>query len=1816
MQGNNIPIDLTGIPSLSFSVLKTFGDTLFMSGPSFSAVSGISTHSVLAVSLPDFQQILLAPNVGGAVTDLEYINNNLYISGSFKLFNQASYAAVMDATTLENTNNEMLTNGSVSVSTGDDQGGFFIAGVFDQVLGESCNGLAYIDSDGDAECIDIETNGNVHSLFVKGDTLFIGGDFTEVNGIDRTRFAAWSITNSTLLAWNPSFDSTVKDFALYGDNLLVGGSFSEIDGQPRTKIAGFSLITSSLLSFAPTIDGDVNTLHVHQNELFVGGGFSNVNSTTRGRLASFNMLTMDMTDWSPNANSSVYDITSSDNQIFVCGTFTKIGTITRNKLAAFAYGSSSPNSLTTNYSYYTNKVITMATDGDKLIIGGYFGTYDNGHIQVIDLATNQIISTPLANAEVRCIAHSGDKFFVGGDFKKIGGSPTSGLIGVDMTTGSFNGFNPTFSGTFHQLESYENFLYAGGAPGQVNGTNVGRLAIFDLSNGNVVNTNPYFTDFEYDYTRIAAMERHGDRIYIGLLSTNQANSYVPNRNNLLCLNANNNTLIDFDPSAYGNVNTISANDNGVFIGGDLIHLGGTKLDGFAAYDLPSGNFLADQLVISGWGGKISSLAVHNDLLIAGGNLIAAGGGNQRSLAAYNFQTQQEFYFTGVNPAGTVTDLEIYDDKLYFGGDGMGVSFKFVSSYDFNNNQFINLNLDLALTSGKIFDIAVDDSGIFVAHSHGNQEPSLQFVSAFEHGTGERIDDWAIDITGAPYTQINTISLQGDHLYIGGSTKLISNNRRGNLASINLSDGQPTAWKPMANNTVNTLLTRENGIYIGGSFTQVNTILGGKYLSRLDKSTGAVNGNYTNWIKNEVYDLAYNPDDQHVYISGNFKISDGSARDYLIAWSEITNHLVSGWNAGPLQRPVHLTYHDNALWTQEYHPYSTECQSCYVRKLLPSGAFSSDSIPVFGNYVKAMAFQDDKMFLGGNFKGAGGILRNNILEIDAATGELTDFNPDIPFDQIVKVVLEDDKLVIMGKVSNKYRVMAIDVNTYEVLPEYYDEASSTDYNDLDLVLHNSEYFYMFNWTPLKRKNIQTGASLPIPNYSFFNLEMEASLGFLYLRTRQTDFDTFARIDIEAEEFVDFTLEVDSLVEFMSERAGKLYMTGNFTEINNIAHKGLARIDGATGMLDDWTVEGLPDGKMMKIHATEESLYHSIRNKAVDAYELRRIDPETGIPSSWTLPIDAIDVVEVAGRLYVAGPRHMIDFGYTTNFTAYELETCNTELSCNNVNVYLDANGEATLTAAEVGMVTFSNCTIQELVLNQTEFTCDNLGENVVSLTAHTSSGIPISCSAMITVLDTISPALEVQDMEYQIPDEGIIEIVLEDFVVEMYDNCGIASANIAGQTIFTCEDQGQSFNIQIVAIDNSGNEALYPVSVTILASPICCEAEASLASNTATICYGETIAIPLMLSGLPPFQVKIFSNGNTLNHTIDNPATDSIYVTPSETTTYSLISVSDFECLASANGSFEVNVEQVRTAGPDQDFSVCADGDLVSFSDYIHPDANTSAEFLGINGGAATTDLSGTYFLIDYGQVCANDTAEYQFVFIEPGTESNLTIFCDQPNPYFYEVTFEVIGGTPPFTANNGSFTGNVFTSSLISVLDEPEIVFTVSDLIGCEFDVEAEVIDTDGNGVCDEGELVGCMDPTASNYNPLATIPGICSLAATPAPDQLTDQFTDGSGLFGFSQNDNWSDQLQNSWNIKIFPNPGSSDKPINVLFQEFSADITISIQVRDITGRLIQSQEETVQKGNSQSSLNFKETLSQGIYLISFVNEHTQVTKRLVIME
>lgn len=111
-------------------------------------------------------------------------------------------------------------------------------------------------------------------------------------------------------------------------------------------------------------------------------------------------------------------------------------------------------------------------------------------------------------------------------------------------------------------------------------------------------------------------------------------------------------------------------------------------------------------------------------------------------------------------------------------------------------------------------------------------------------------------------------------------------------------------------------------------------------------------------------------------------------------------------------------------------------------------------------------------------------------------------------------------------------------------------------------------------------------------------------------------------------------------------------------------------------------------------------------------------------------------------------------------------------CNNITVYLDEEGNALISAEELdggstdlsGVVSFS--------ASQTNFTCGNIGANDVVLTVTDPYNNSASCRAIVTVLDTIAPVINLATESIAIwpPNHKYRTFNVADFVGSVSDNC--------------------------------------------------------------------------------------------------------------------------------------------------------------------------------------------------------------------------------------------------------------------------------------------------------------------------------------------------------------------------------------------------------------------------------------------------------------
>jgi len=78
-------------------------------------------------------------------------------------------------------------------------------------------------------------------------------------------------------------------------------------------------------------------------------------------------------------------------------------------------------------------------------------------------------------------------------------------------------------------------------------------------------------------------------------------------------------------------------------------------------------------------------------------------------------------------------------------------------------------------------------------------------------------------------------------------------------------------------------------------------------------------------------------------------------------------------------------------------------------------------------------------------------------------------------------------------------------------------------------------------------------------------------------------------------------------------------------------------------------------------------------------------------------------------------------------------------CQDVTVFLDGSGNASITAGDVEGGSSDNCSLAGISVTPSSFTCANVGTNTVTFTATDASGHSATCTATVTVSDKIGRA---------------------------------------------------------------------------------------------------------------------------------------------------------------------------------------------------------------------------------------------------------------------------------------------------------------------------------------------------------------------------------------------------------------------------------------------------------------------------------------------
>ncbi|HET7250263.1 MAG TPA: T9SS type A sorting domain-containing protein [Gemmatimonadales bacterium] len=431
-------------PSASVLSLQADGNALFVAGL-FSAVSGLDRPGLAAVDVRSAAASAWKPQIE--------LN--------------ADFAPHFDVV--------LVHDGSVYVGGSTGGPGARYAAAFDEITGM-------------LSAWDPRTNGEVFTFAATDSTIYVGGQFSSLGGVERHNVAALDAVTGEATPWNPDANHQVLALTVSGDAIYLGGYFSRLGAVPRHNIGVVDRATGAATAWNPYSNGPVFSLAVGRGVVYAAGWFDIIGGADRSFLAAIDSASGSATAWDPQANDIVNVVVASDSAVYAGGWFYRIGGGARSSIAALSPGTG--RLLAWDAACDHNVVNTIAVGGGVVYFGGSFrrvGGQGRSGVAAVDSVTGAVLPwnpvimggttlSPVVNA----VAVDQGHVYVGGDYFEVSGESRSCLASFDRQTGALTVWNPTANNPVRSLWASDGVVYAGGNFSSIlNEPHAGIAAILD-----------------------------------------------------------------------------------------------------------------------------------------------------------------------------------------------------------------------------------------------------------------------------------------------------------------------------------------------------------------------------------------------------------------------------------------------------------------------------------------------------------------------------------------------------------------------------------------------------------------------------------------------------------------------------------------------------------------------------------------------------------------------------------------------------------------------------------------------------------------------------------------------------------------------------------------------------------------------------------------------------------------------------------------------------------------------------------------------------------------------------------------------------------------------------------------------------------------------------------------------------------------------------------------------------------------------------------------------------------------------------------------
>ena len=148
----------------------------------------------------------------------------------------------------------------------------------------------------------------------------------------------------------------------------------------------------------------------------------------------------------------------------------------------------------------------------------------------------------------------------------------------------------------------------------------------------------------------------------------------------------------------------------------------------------------------------------------------------------------------------------------------------------------------------------------------------------------------------------------------------------------------------------------------------------------------------------------------------------------------------------------------------------------------------------------------------------------------------------------------------------------------------------------------------------------------------------------------------------------------------------------------------------------------------------------------------------------------------------------------------------------IAVSLDADGNATISGADVDNGSSDSCSDVTLTVSPSTFDCTDIGPNTVTLTVTDACDNQETATAVVTVSDGTKPNVLTQNLPLDLAADGTLSITGEQINNGSTDACGIASYSVSPST-FNCTNVGEN-TVTLTVTDVNGNSETANATVTV------------------------------------------------------------------------------------------------------------------------------------------------------------------------------------------------------------------------------------------------------------------------------------------------------------------------------------------------------------------------------------------------------------------